>query len=202
MPPPQEEMHLQWKPEHSWKILDPKRTQIPSLSVWKAIQLQYDSPYYYPQQVKNQVSIFPQGSWFLYEICVLHKAQGKLKEPLLVGPLPICLRFPIHFRLAEILRGALGLWSGKCRLQGVHDGIDNDLQKPKVLSVIEYIPWKCINSFHICALSSIKNPKFFETGSDSSSLNGFLGKVSPATQRANEFFGCYHTFRCSCHWFR
>ena len=95
---------------------------------------------YYPQQVKHQVGISPQWSQFVYEIRVLHKAQGKLKEPLLVSLLPVCLRFPIHFRLAKILRGALGLRPGECRLQGVHNSVDNDLQKPAVPSIIEYIP--------------------------------------------------------------
>lgn len=53
----------------------------------------------------------------------------QLKEPLLVCLLPIWLIFPIHFRLTQILCGALGLWPGECCLQGVHNGIYNNLQR-------------------------------------------------------------------------
>lgn len=53
----------------------------------------------------------------------------QLKEPLLVCLLPIWLIFPIHFRLTQILCGALGLWPGECCLQGVHNSIYNNLQR-------------------------------------------------------------------------
>lgn len=61
---------------------------------------------YYAQHVKHQGSASHNG----VSVCMKSLlCTEKLKELLLIALLPVCLRFSIHFRLTEILCGALGL---------------------------------------------------------------------------------------------
>lgn len=121
--------HLLWKPEHSWETLQINWNSNSCVQQGKekVLQLEYNR-FYYPTH-KAPSPFFPtMGS-----VSASIPCSAKLKEPLLGCFLPVGLGFPIHFWLAQILRGALGLWPGERCLQGVHDGIDNDLQSQQCL---------------------------------------------------------------------